>query len=110
MESQDAAIAKKLRGRHRGTLTRLRNQALAIIEGNGSNTKLLNLIDESDDALRSLIEVSDEYMLHVDGDEKDNAERYMEEEEVKHVETVMRIRDYLRSRQEEAVPIIAVDH
>ena len=107
MESQHIAKLKKLRGRQRGNLTRLRNQALAIIEGSGSNTRLLDLIEESEKTLRSLIEVSDEYLSLVDGAEKDNAEQYMQEEEAKHIETVIQIRDYLRDRQGEAAPITA---
>ena len=107
MESQHIAKLKKLTGRQRGNLTRLRNQALAIIEGSGSNTRLLDLIEESEKTLRSLIEVSDEYLSLVDGAEKDNAEQYMQEEEAKHIETVIQIRDYLRDRQGEATPITA---
>ena len=110
MEEQKIAKIKKIRGRHRGTLTRLRNQALAIIEGNGNHTKLLNLIEESDKALRSLIEVSDEYALLIGDDASCEIERYMEEEETKHVETVMQIREYLKSRRTAGEPSSAIDH
>ena len=109
MEAQKVAKIKKIRGRHRGSLTRLGNQAPAIIEGNRNHTKLLNLVEESAKALRSLIEVSDEYALLIGDDESGEIERYMEEEEMKHVETVMQIREYLKSRRTEVEPSTAID-
>ena len=49
-------------------------------------------------------------MLLVEGDERHDIEKYMEEEEVKHVETLIRIRDYLKSRQEKDAFDSVADH